>query len=142
MMTATVLAKQAEVSLFTVRHYTRIGLLKPARNSNNNYKVYQPSDAARLRFIQSAKNLGFSLSEIAEILDEAKHGNSPCPMVREIIVRRVEENRSKIKEMQRLQRKMETAVKDWSKMKNSMPNGDSVCHLIESVAKKSEKVKK
>jgi cytochrome c-type biogenesis protein CcmH/NrfG len=35
--------------------------------------------------------------------------------------------------MQRLQRKMETAVKDWSKMKNSMPNGDSVCHLIESV---------
>ncbi len=132
-MTANVLAKQSDVSLFTVRHYTRIGLLKPSRNTQNNYKVYQPSDAARLRFIQSAKNLGFSLSEIAEILDEAKHGNSPCPMVREIIVRRVEENRRKIKEMQRLQRKMETAVKDWSKMKNSMPNGDSVCHLIESV---------
>ena len=132
-MTANVLAKQSDVSLFTVRHYTRIGLLKPSRNTQNNYKVYQPSDAARLRFIQSAKNLGFSLSEIAEILDEAKHGNSPCPMVREIIVRRIEENRRKIKEMRRLQRKMETAVKDWKQMKDAMPNGDSVCHLIESV---------
>ncbi len=132
-MTANVLAKQSDVSLFTVRHYTRIGLLKTSRNTQNNYKVYQPSDAARLRFIQSAKNLGFSLAEIGEILDEAKHGKSPCPMVREIIVRRIEENRRKIKDMQQLQRKMENAVKVWKQMKNSMPNGDSVCHLIESV---------
>ncbi len=133
MMTATVLAKQADVSLFTVRHYTRIGLLKPARNTQNNYKVYQPSDAVRVRFIQAAKNLGFSLAEVADVLDEAKHGKSPCPLVREIIVRRIEENRRKIKEMQKLQKKMENALEDWSKMKNAMPNGESVCHLIESV---------
>lgn len=133
MLTAIVLAKQSDVSLYTVRHYTRIGLLKPVRNSNNNYKIYQPSDAVRVRFIKAAGNLGFSLSEIAGILDEAKHGDSPCPMVREIIVRRIEENQRKIKEMQQLQRKMENALRDWAKMKDSMPNGDSVCHLIESV---------
>ena len=133
MMTANILSKESEVSLFTVRHYTRIGLLKPARNRQNNYKVYQPSDAVRVRFIQAAKNLGFSLAEVADILEEAKHGNSPCPMVREIIVRRIKENRRKIKEMQKLQRKMENSLKDWSKMKNSMPTGESFCHLIESV---------
>jgi DNA-binding transcriptional MerR regulator len=133
MMTATVLAKKSDVSLYTVRHYTRIGLLKPARNSQNNYKIYQPSDTVRVRFIKAAGNLGFSLAEIADILDEAKHGNSPCPMVREIIARRIEENRRKIKEMQKLQKKMENALQDWSKMRNSMPDGDSVCHLIESV---------
>ena len=133
MMTATVLARQSDVSLYTVRHYTRIGLLKPSRNTQNNYKLYQPSDAVRMRFIKAARNLGFSLSEIADILGEAKHGKSPCPMVREIIVRRIQENERKIKEMQKLQRKMESSMKDWSKMKNSIPNGDSVCHLIESV---------
>jgi MerR family transcriptional regulator, Zn(II)-responsive regulator of zntA len=133
MMTANVLARKSDVSLYTVRHYTRIGLLKPSRNWQNNYKLYQPSDEARVRFIQAAKNLGFSLAEVAEILGEAKHGNSPCPMVREIIVRRIEENRRKIKEMQKLQRKMESAMKDWERMKDSMPTGDSVCHLIESV---------
>ncbi len=132
-MTATVLARQSDVSLYTVRHYTRIGLLKPSRNTQNNYKLYQPSDAVRVRFIKAAGNLGFSLSEIADILKEAKHGNSPCPMVREIIVRRIEENDRKIKAMQELQRKMEKSLKDWTKMKDSMPNGDSVCHLIESV---------
>lgn len=133
MLTATVLAKKSDVSLYTVRHYTRIGLLKPVRNSQNNYKVYQLSDAVRVRFIQAAKNLGFSLAEVADVLAVAKHGNSPCPLVREIIVRRIEENRRKIKEMQRLQRKMEKALEDWKQMKNSMPDGDSVCHLIESV---------
>ncbi len=132
-MTATVLARQSDVSLYTVRHYTRIGLLKPSRNTQNNYKLYQQSDAVRVRFIKAAGNLGFSLSEIADILGEAKHGNSPCPMVREIIVRRMKENERKIKDMQKLQRKMGNALKDWSEMKNSMPNGDSVCHLIESV---------
>ena len=138
MMTATILAQQSDVSLYTVRHYTRIGLLKPIRNLQNNYKVYQPSDAVRVRFIQAAKNLGFSLAEVADILDEAKNGNSPCPMVREIIVRRIEENRRKIKEMQKLQRKMENALEDWSKMKNSMPTGNSVCHLIESVGETAQ----
>ena len=133
MMTATVLARQSDVSLYTVRHYTRIGLLKPSRYTQNNYKLYQPSDAVRVRFIKAAGNLGFSLSEIADILKEAKHGNSPCPMVREIIVRRIEENEHKIKAMQKLQRKMENSLKNWAKMENSMPNGDSVCHLIESV---------
>ncbi len=133
MITANILARKSDVSLYTVRHYTRIGLLRPSRNIQNNYKLYQPSDEVRVRFIQAAKNLGFSLAEVADILDEAKHGNSPCPMVREIIVRRIEENRRKIKDMQKLQRKMENTLNDWSQMKNSMPTGDSVCHLIESV---------
>lgn len=135
MLTAGVLAKQSDVPLFTVRHYTRIGLLKPGRNLQNGYKIYQPSDETRLRFIVAAKALGFTLHEISEILGEAKEGNSPCPMVREIIVTRIKETRRKINEMQKLQRKMENALQDWKQMKNSMPDGDSVCHLIESVGK-------
>ena len=43
MMTANVLAKETDVSLHTIRHYTRIGLLHPSRNPSNNYKVYQAS---------------------------------------------------------------------------------------------------
>ena len=82
----------------------------------------------------AAKDLGFTLAEISQILDEAKHGNSPCPMVREIVKARIEENKKKIREMQKLQKKMEKSLDDWAEMENSMPNGDSVCHLIESVA--------
>ncbi len=133
-MTAGVLAKKTDVPIYTVRHYTRIGLLKPSRNPGNGYKVYQFSDTTRLRFIIAAKDLGFTLAEITHILDEAKHGNSPCPMVREIVEQRIEENKKKIREMQKLQKKMEKSLDTWTEMENSMPNGDSVCHLIESVA--------
>jgi DNA-binding transcriptional MerR regulator len=134
MYTANLLAKDTKLPIYTVRHYTRIGLLKPSRNSSNNYKVYQPSDAARLKFIVAAKNLGFTLTEITSILDKAQHGESPCPSVRKIIVQHIEENRRRIRELQKMQKKMEHALKDWEALNDGMPNGTSVCHLIESVA--------
>lgn len=134
MLTASVLAKQTDVPIFTVRHYTRIGLLQPTKQKSNGYKIYQPSDAVRLRFIIAAKNLGFTLAEITQILDKAEHGESPCPSVRKIIVHHIEENERKMRELQKLQKKMKNALKDWENLNDSMPNGTSVCHLIESVA--------
>ena len=134
MMTASVLAKRANVPLFTVRHYTRIGLLKPSRDLRNGYKVYSQTDKDRLRFIASAKELGFTLAEIEEILDHAAHDESPCPMVREIVEKRITENKGKIRELKRLQKRLERAADMWKTMKNSEPDGHSVCRLIESFA--------
>ncbi len=134
MITASVLAKRADVPLFTVRYYTRIGLLKPSRDLRNGYKMYRTSDRDRLKFISAAKELGFTLAEIEEILDHAGHGDSPCPMVRDVVEKRIEENKEKIREMKRLQKRLETAAEMWKGMKNSQPDGHSVCRLIESFA--------
>ena len=138
MMTASVLAKRTNVPLFTVRYYTRIGLLKPSRDLRNGYKVYKPGDKDRLKFITSAKGLGFTLAEIEEILDHAADGDSPCPMVRDIVHRRVEENKQKIRELKRLQRRLESAVGAWESMDNSEPDGHSVCRLIESFSEMND----
>ena len=138
MMTASVLAKRANVPLFTVRYYTRIGLLKPSRDLRNGYKVYKPADADRLKFITTAKTLGFTLSEIEQILDHAVHGDSPCPMVRDIVERRIDENKAKIRELKALQRRLESAVDTWSRMKDSQPDGHSVCRLIESFSEEQK----
>lgn len=132
MLTASVLAKRADVPLFTVRYYTRIGLLKPSRDLRNGYKLYKPGDRDRLRFIAAAKELGFTLTEIKEILGHAVHGNSPCPMVRDVVEKRIEENKAKIRELKRLQKRLEAAADMWRAMKNSEPDGHSVCRLIES----------
>lgn len=134
MMTASDLAKRTKLPIYTVRHYTRIGLLKPSRDLRNGYRLYKASDKDRLRFIASAKELGFTLSEIEEVLDHAVHGDSPCPMVREIVERRIQENKEKIREMKRLQSRLEKAAGMWKSMKNSDPDGHSVCRLIESFA--------
>lgn len=138
MMTASILAKRANVPLFTVRYYTRIGLLKPSRDLRNGYKVYKPADRDRLKFISAAKELGFTLAEIEEILGHAVHGDSPCPMVREVVEKRIEENRGKIREMKRLQKRLEAAAEMWKKMKNSEPDGHSVCRLIESFSESQD----
>ena len=133
-MTAAILARETDVPLYTVRYYTRIGLLKPGRDLRNGYKIYKPSDKQRLRFINSAKELGFTLAEIEDVLDHAAHNNSPCPMVRDIVERRLEENKAKIRELKKLQTRLEKATQKWRSMKNSMPDGHSVCRLIETFA--------
>lgn len=62
------LAKLAEVSVDTVRYYERQGLLRPAPRTESGYRQYSQADADRLRFIRRAKTLGFSLEDIAELL--------------------------------------------------------------------------
>lgn len=54
----------------TVRYYERQGLLSkiPQPNLSNNYKVYSAVDLQRLKMIKHAKMLGFTLSEIADVL--------------------------------------------------------------------------
>jgi len=61
-------AHSAGLAIDTVRYYEREGLLeKPARTASG-YRHYTPEAVARLRFIRQAKDLGFSLSEIKELL--------------------------------------------------------------------------
>lgn len=63
------MAKKAGVTIDTVRFYERRGLIAEPPRSAANYRLYPEEDAARLRFIRHAKDLGFSLTEIKELLD-------------------------------------------------------------------------
>ena len=127
------LAQRADTPSHVVRYYTRIGLLEPTRHPENGYKLFDGSHVRRLRFIRRTKLLGFTLNEIAELLDDATHGDSPCPRAREIIERRIDENRRKLDEMIALQQRMELALTRWKEMPDKVPDGHVVCHLIETV---------
>jgi len=131
-MTVSELARAANVTPHVVRHYTQIGLLMPTRDPENDYKRFSETELKRLRFIRKARELGYTLAEIGEILHHANHGKSPCPMVRLILERRIEETRRKVDELQQLQRRMEEALAEWCDMPDSVPDGHTVCHLIES----------
>jgi len=132
MLTVSELASHSGTTVHAVRYYTRMGILKPERHPGNGYRLYKQSEVGRLRFVQQAKHLGYTLKEIGEILHDAEQGNSPCPQVREILSRRIEENREQLDLLMALQARMENALQSWSEMPDGTPNGDSVCHLIES----------
>ncbi len=126
------LARESGTSTDAVRYYVKIGLLAPERNDSNRYQIFDRSDVKRLQFIRRAKHLGYSLKEIGQILEQARSGRSPCPLVREIIQRRIGENRRYIDEALLLQERMEGALARWRTMPDGIPDGDSVCELIES----------
>ena len=62
------LARQAGVSIDTVRYYERTGLLAPGARLASGYRKYGALELARLRFIRRAQKLGFSLKEIRVLL--------------------------------------------------------------------------
>ncbi|MDT8376755.1 MAG: MerR family transcriptional regulator [Mariprofundaceae bacterium] len=128
------LAKHCGVTPETVRYYVRVGLLHPRHHPGNNYKLFEADDARKLRFIKQAKLLGYTLSEISQILHHSRYGDSPCPLVRDFIQRRIEANRSKLMNLAALQKRMEAALKEWENKPDGLPDGNSICHLIESFA--------
>jgi len=134
-MTVSQLARQAGVEPHVVRYYSREGLLNPQRNPDNGYMVFAMGDIHRLHFIRLAKRLGYTLNEIEEILKEAEQGESPCPRVRDILSQRIDETRRKVEELTALQTRMEKALKQWEQMPDGIPDGHTVCHLIESFSK-------
>lgn len=133
MMTVIDLAKQSGVTPHAVRYYTQKGLLTPSRNPDNGYRQYKPSEVSWMRFIHQAKGLGYTLKEIQEIMQNRDKGQSPCPKVREILQRRIMENKQQLQELLALKERMETALEEWSMIPDGTPDGHSVCHLIESV---------
>lgn len=63
------LARLSGVSVRTLHHYDEIGLLKPARLGDNRYRYYEEPEVLRLQEILFHRELGFSLQEIAALLD-------------------------------------------------------------------------
>lgn len=131
-MTVAQLSQRAEVASHVVRYYSRQGLLTPMRHPDNQYRLYCSAHVRRLRFIQQAKALGFSLREIRGLLQDAEQGRSPCPRVRALMAARIAENRRKLDELIALQGRMEDALRRWETLPDRIPSDDSVRHLIES----------
>jgi len=61
MLTVSELSKVAQITPDAIRHYVRIGLLKPSRNPDNGYRLFTNGDIKKVQFIYRAKGLGFTL---------------------------------------------------------------------------------
>ena len=62
-------AEQIGLSLRTIRYYEEVGLAVPSARSEGGFRLYVADDVERLRVIMQVKPLGFSLEEIAELLE-------------------------------------------------------------------------
>mgnify|MGYP006085845565 CR=1 FL=1 len=125
------LAKELRVTADTVRFYTRNGFLSPVKNNINGYKSYSLKDQKRLRFIISARQLGFTVRDIQRLLAESDQGHSACELARELIEKKLVETEHQFQQTLALRSRLQAATADWKNKPNKAPTGEMICHLIE-----------
>lgn len=100
------LAQRAETSVETIRYYERRGLIAEPPRRSSGYRQYPPEAKRRLRFIRRAKELGFSLREISELLS-LRTSSRPCGEIREQIAVKVSDLGQRIRDLGRMRRALE-----------------------------------
>jgi len=104
-------AKRAGLSVDTLRYYEREGLLPRPRRTASSYRLYDEAAIARLRFINRAKVLGFTLAEIRELL-QLNDGGGERKSVRVIARARAGEIARKIEDLGRMHAMLEHLVSE------------------------------
>ncbi len=100
-------AKRSGIGIETVRFYERKGLVEEPPRTDSGYRQYPEDVVARIRFIRRAKELGFKLSEISELLSLRVDPDTTCADVRKQTELKIADVEEKIRALQRI----ETALK-------------------------------
>ena len=123
-------ARSAGLAIDTVRYYEREGLLeKPARTASG-YRHYTTDAIARLRFIRQAKELGFSLSEIRELLDLRVAPGKSCADVRARAEAKITDIQQRIAQLSRVRKALAKLAAECS---GRGPTGE--CPILEALEK-------
>lgn len=96
------LAKRAGVTTQTIRYYERRGLLPEPSRSSSGYREYDHAAQERLDFVLRAKDLGFSLAEIGELLDLHVSSGRSADDVRRLALKKVSSVERKVQELERI----------------------------------------
>ncbi len=103
-------AKAAGIGIDAVRFYEREGLIpEPARRPSG-YRMYSPDVVLSLRFIRRAKELGFSLKEISELLSLETAAEATAADVRELAEAKLADIKERIRALQRMRRALQKAT--------------------------------
>ena len=101
----------AGVSVDTIRFYQRIGLIKSAGRSAGGYRLLDGDDIHDLTFVRHAQELGFSLTEIKELL-ALRQKHHVCSEVQSMLKRKVGDVQGKINSLSRLEGELADALRN------------------------------
>ena len=108
------LAERASVGVETVRFYEREGRLEEPARRPSGYRQYDDEVVARLRFIKQAKELGFTLKEIKELLFLRLEPTSSCADVKSRAEAKIADIEAKIRTLERMKKALVKVTKECS----------------------------
>ena len=103
-------ASTSGVSAKMIRHYEELGLLPEARRTESGYRQYEQADVHTLRFIRHSRDLGFSLSEIAELVSLWQNRRRPSRQVKALAEAHIKELEQKAAEILAMKSALEHLV--------------------------------
>ena len=89
-MTIGHLANASGVHLETIRYYERIGLIRKPERTAGGHRSYKAADLERLRFIRCARDLGFGIEKVRDLLALQNGTEATCKQVRRIAQEQIE----------------------------------------------------
>ena len=121
-------ARRAAIGVETLRYYERLGLLGSPRRTDAGYRLYGEGIFTRLDFIRKAQAMGFTLEEIARIIQESEKGQSPCAEVRRIARGKLEDLDHRLKQLRQYRNELARTLVEWESKGTS---AGKICGLIE-----------
>lgn len=104
-------AAQAGVNPQTLRYYERRGLLAEPERSNGGHRMYDEQAVTVLRVIKAAQRLGFTLEEVAELLEVGRHRHGrPAPGLQERAAAKIAEVDARIADLTAIRATLSAAV--------------------------------
>jgi MerR family mercuric resistance operon transcriptional regulator len=123
------IAEQSGVGVETVRFYEQKGLIaQPPRPATGGYREYPTDAVRRIRFIRSAQHLGFSLKEVAELLELEAGPAAQCVDVRERAEIKLREVVEKIENLERIKDALDNLI-------DACPGSGpaQICSILEAI---------
>ena len=103
-------ARLSGVSAKMVRHYESLGLLPRVLRTDSGYRQYSEAEVHTLRFIRRARELGFSMEEIGELLGLWQNRRRASANVRRIAQKHAQDLQQRIEAMQSMQRTLQHLI--------------------------------
>jgi len=97
-------ARRSGVSAKMIRHYEQIGLIPAARRTESGYRTYTGDDVHTLGFIRQARNLGFSIKQIGNLLGLWRNQRRPSSKVKALALAHIAELDERISELEAMKR--------------------------------------
>lgn len=106
------LAQRAHVNIDTIRYYERRGLIPEPKRRKSGYREFSDDYVKRIRFIKRVQELGFTLSEIEDLLALRSAPKADCGDIKGRAVAKLEDIEEKIRDLQRMKKVLAPAIRE------------------------------
>lgn len=104
------LARQTGTKAETIRYYEKIGLLQPPLRSDGNYRYFSAQDQRRLSFVRRARELGFSIEQIRELIAFGEQREHECSSVDDVVKAHIADIARRVRDLQALQGELQRMI--------------------------------